>query len=56
MTYNIFQNHHSSSDITNNYKDATNKSEIEIFEFRIGELELQKEELLAEINVKYKNN
>lgn len=52
MTYNIFQNHHTSSDVTNNYKEATNKSEIEIFEFRISELEHKNEELLMEINVK----
>ncbi|XP_026823072.1 kinesin-like protein KIF20A [Rhopalosiphum maidis] len=41
---------HSNPNLTNNYENNKNKSEMENYEFRIGELEIQKEELLAEIN------
>lgn len=37
--------------VTNNRDISSNKSEIENFEFQIGELHLQNEELLAELNV-----
>lgn len=41
---------HSNPNLTNNYENNKNKSEMENYEFRIGELEIQKEELLTEIN------
>lgn len=48
-----FQKLHVNTEVTNHHDNTKNKSEIENYEFRIGELEMQKEELLSEINVKY---
>lgn len=46
-----FQNLNFKGDVTNVEENAKNKSVMEHYEFRIGELQLQKEELLTQFNV-----